>query len=144
MKAITLLASAALTIMLVAGILMLAVDTAEAHAGPPTASASKKAVKRIPRPRQVQRQAQRVDSRRALRSNGAQRSANATKRTARSEQRQSAMGDGRRNAMSFGRSPVTSWSGWNRATASAGSASAPVKTVASSTMQVRFRSSRAK
>ncbi|MEE4163008.1 MAG: hypothetical protein V2I25_10920 [Woeseiaceae bacterium] len=71
--------------------------------------------------------------------------ANAAKRSARTRDNRSAMGDGRRNGMRLGRSPVTSWSGWNRASAPrAGSASAPTRTKASSSMRVRFRSNPAK
>jgi hypothetical protein len=69
--------------------------------------------------------------------------ANATKRSARAADNRSATGDGRRNGMRLGRSPVTSWSGWNRATAPR-AAQAPTRTMASNSMRVRFRSNPAR
>jgi hypothetical protein len=69
--------------------------------------------------------------------------ANAAKRSARATDNRSATGDGRRNGMRLGRSPVTSWSGWNRATAPRAT-QAPTRTMASNSMRVRFRSNPAK
>jgi len=75
--------------------------------------------------------------------NATKAQANAAKQSARARNNRSAMGDGRRNGMRLGRSPVTSWSGWNRASAPRAAAT-PTRTKASNSMRVRFRSNPAK